>query len=205
MTTPKGRATRERIVAAAASLMYVKGVAGTSLDDVRAEAGVSMSQIYHYFADKRVLTRAVIEYQSNLVLDIQERFLGGLDSLEALRAWGDFVVGVQREQGCAHGCPLGSLAGELSVSAGDDPARADLANAYSRWRCIIRDGLTNMRARGELRPDADVDALATALLAAVQGGILLTRTERDTSSLQTALDAAVDYVGSHMVGQQPSR
>lgn len=203
MTTPKGRATRERIVAAAAALMYANGVAGTSLDDVRAEAGVSMSQIYHYFADKRALTRAVIEYQSNLVLDVQEQLLGRLDSMEALRAWGDFVVGVQRAQDCEHGCPLGSLAGELTGA--DDPARADLATAYSRWHRIISDGLASMRARGELRPDADVDALATALLAAVQGGILLTKTQRDTAWLQTALDAAFDHVGSYAVGQQPSR
>ena len=203
MTTPKGRATRERIVAAAAALMYVNGVAGTSLDDVRAEAGVSMSQIYHYFADKRALTRAVIEYQSGLVLDVQEQLLGRLDSLEALRAWGDFVVGVQRSQGCVHGCPLGSLASELSVSDDDDPARVELANAYVRWHRIIRDGLARMRARDELRPDADADTLATALLAAVQGGILLAKTNRDPAWLQSALDAAFDHVGSYLA-EQPS-
>ncbi len=39
-------------MAAAADLILAHGVAGTTLDDVRGEAGVSSSQIYHYFADK---------------------------------------------------------------------------------------------------------------------------------------------------------
>src|SRR5208282_2449480 len=50
--TIKGRQTRQRIVAAAAELMFEGGVAGTTMEDVRAAAGVSSSQIYHYFADK---------------------------------------------------------------------------------------------------------------------------------------------------------
>src|SRR5207237_6882287 len=50
--TSKGRATRARIVDAAARLAYERGVAGTSLDDVGLAAGVGRSQPYHYFADK---------------------------------------------------------------------------------------------------------------------------------------------------------
>src|SRR5262245_8754449 len=95
MLTRNGRATRDRIVAAAALLMYEKGVAGTSTEDVCAAADVSMSQIYHYFSDKRDLTRAVIEYQSDSILGVQADLLGRLDDLDALRAWGDLVVGMQ--------------------------------------------------------------------------------------------------------------
>lgn len=203
MLTSKGQATRDRIVVAASTLMHANGVAGTSLDDVRAAAGVSMSQIYHYFADKRALTRAVIEHQCTVVLGVQEQLLCQLDSMDALRAWGDFVVEVQRAQGCTRGCPLGSLAGELADS--DDHARADLAAGYLRWQQIIRDGLAGMRERGELRADTDVDALATALLTTVQGGILLTKTMRDTGALQTALNTVFDHIGSYALAQQDSR
>jgi AcrR family transcriptional regulator len=61
--TPKGRATRERIVVAAAQLMYDHGVAGTSLGDVQKAAGVGPSQVYHYFGDKESLIRAVIAHR----------------------------------------------------------------------------------------------------------------------------------------------
>ena len=62
--TPKGEGTRRRIVAAAAQLMFDGGVAGTTIEDVRAAAGVSSSQVYHYFKDKKALVEAVSEYQT---------------------------------------------------------------------------------------------------------------------------------------------
>ncbi len=195
MLTAKGQATRDRIVAAAATLMYENGVAGTSIDDVRAAAGVSMSQIYHYFADKSALTRAVVDHQSSAVLGAQEQWLARLDSMAGLRAWGDFVVQAQHATGMMHGCPMGSLASELAD--GDDAARADLARAYARWQRSIRDGLAGMRERGDLRPDTDVDGLSAALLVAVQGGILLTQTTRETTALESALKAIFDHVESH--------
>jgi AcrR family transcriptional regulator len=43
--------------------MYEHGVAGTTTEDILQAAGVSNSQLYHYFADKAELTRAVIAYQ----------------------------------------------------------------------------------------------------------------------------------------------
>ena len=92
-------------------------IAGTSTDDVRAAAGVSTSQIYHYFSDKNALVRAVIAHQTDAVLDAQEPLLSRLDSMAALRAWRDLVVSLQRERNFSGGCPIGSLASELADCA----------------------------------------------------------------------------------------
>ncbi|MGH3070312.1 MAG: TetR/AcrR family transcriptional regulator, partial [Streptosporangiaceae bacterium] len=62
--TPKGERTRARIVDAAAQLIYERGVAGTTLEDVKAAAEVSGSQLSHYFADKDGLVQAVIDRQA---------------------------------------------------------------------------------------------------------------------------------------------
>lgn len=194
MVTPKGQATRDRIVAAAAALMYTRGVAGTSTEDVQVAARVSASQIYHYFGDKRSLTRAVIEHQSAAILGIQEPLLASLDDLEALRAWADVIVAFQRANGCRGGCPLGSLASELADS--DDDAREDLAASYRRWQDAIRAGLAAMDDRGELIAGADIDRLATALLTTLQGGLLLTKTLRDTEPLESSLHTMIDHIGS---------
>src|ERR1700742_3348741 len=69
--TRKGMATRARIIDAAAELMYEHGVAGTSIEGVRKETGVSGSQMTHYFADKRSRVRAVIAKQSDAVTEFQ--------------------------------------------------------------------------------------------------------------------------------------
>jgi TetR/AcrR family transcriptional repressor of nem operon len=192
--TRKGQATRDRIVAAAAGLMYERGVAGTSTDDVQAAAGVSTSQVYHYFGDKKTLVRAVIAHVTQAVLDAQQPLLGSLDSLDALRAWRDAIVGLQQARDCTGGCPIGSLGSELAD--GDPEARADVAEGFQRWEIAIRTGLRAMHDRGELRADADPDRLALATLTALQGGLLLTQIRRDTVALEAALDSMIDHIAS---------
>lgn len=194
--TSKGRATRSRIVAAASQLMFERGVAGTSTEDVQAAAGVSSSQLYHYFDDKQHLVRAVIAHQTEAVLSAQQPVLSRLDSIPALQAWRDLVVDLQAARDCVGGCPIGSLASELSEI--DPAARAELVAGFARWEGAIRDGLTAMRDRGELRADADPARLATATLAGLQGGLLLTQVRRDTAPLEAALDMAIAHVASFL-------
>src|SRR5882757_3643323 len=192
MLTAKGQATRDRIVTAAAELMFERGVAGTSTEDVQAAAGVSTSQIYHYFRDKKALVRAVIAHQTEAVVGRQEAMLATLDSLASLRAWADAIVRFQRSMDCKGGCPIGSLGAE--VAENDADARADVAAGFHRWERAIRDGLHTMRDRGELRREADPDRLAIALLATLQGGLALTQVRRDTVVLEVALTQVIDHI-----------
>jgi len=194
--TPKGRATRERIVATAADLIFRQGVAGTSIDDVRKAAGVSGSQMTHYFQDKRSLVRAVIAWQADSVIGLhQQPALGRLDSFEALDLWAEVNIARQRETDCEGGCRFGSLAGELAEA--DEETRADLAAGFTRWEGLFRDGLQAMRDRGDLRPDANPGELATGLLSALQGGMLLTQTTRDIRHVEAALKTALGHVRSY--------
>lgn len=193
--TAKGQATRARIVEAAAGLIFQNGVAATSIDDVRKAAKVSGSQMAHYFPDKRTLIRAVIEHQADSVLRAhQHPALGRLDTFEALEAWADLNLEQQRRQRFRGGCMLGSLAGQLLES--DPSVRVDLVLGFERWEALLREGLVAMRERGELRPDADPAELALVLLAAAQGGVLLTQTRRDAAPLEAALGSALAYVRS---------
>jgi AcrR family transcriptional regulator len=190
--TRKGAETRERIVTAAAELVFADGVAATSIEDVKEKAGVSSSQLYHYFADKQALIHAVIAHQSDAVIAAQEPLLAKLDSLDALRAWRDQAVTIQRRLHCKGGCPIGALAGELAES--DPEARADLAAGFARWEDAIGAGIRAMHERGELPAEVDPDRLALALLAAHQGGLVLTQVRREPSSLEAALDAMIEHV-----------
>jgi AcrR family transcriptional regulator len=194
MITVKGQATRDRIVTVAAALMYERGVAATRTEDVQVAAGVSASQLYHYFADKRALTRAVIERQTEAVLTSQEPLLARLDDVDSLRDWVDVIVNIQRSNGFRGGCPLGSLANELAE--GDSAAREDLASSYSRWHRVIRSGLAEMQGREHLQRDADVDNLAMTLLTTMQGGLLLAKTLRDGRPLESALNTVIDHIAS---------
>lgn len=193
--TAKGRATRARIIDAAAQLMYQHGAAKTSLEDVRKAAKASGSQMSHYFPDKHSLIRAVIARQADAVMaDHHNPAFGNLDSIAALRTWAQRIVEQQRAQNFQGGCRLGSLTGELVES--DAELQADFAAGFERWEALLRRGLLTMKQRGDLAPDADADALAYSLLAATQGGYLLTQAHRDTHALEAALGAAIDHIES---------
>ena len=196
--TPKGERTRARIIDAASRLIYERGVAGTTLDDVRTAADVSSSQLYHYFADKDDLVQAVINRQADVTVGNQEQ--ADLTTIEGLRAWRDMVVAAARSGGARGGCPLGSLGSQLAET--DPEARALVAAGFGRWSDAIAVGLRALHAAGQLPAGIDPDDLAVTLLAALQGGLLLAQVERDTRPLETAVDTILALVSA---GQSASR
>ena len=144
----------------------------------------------------------MIDHQIEASLDGQRPILDHLDSFEALHAWCDAAVADQQRRNCEGGCEIGSLAGELVETHAS--ARADLVEAFDRWERPIRHGLARMRERGDLSPDADVHDLATMMLAAIQGGLLLTQVRRSVHPLKTATDAAIAHIKTFGTGERPA-
>jgi AcrR family transcriptional regulator len=182
--TPKGERTRARIIGAAARLLYERGVASTTMDDIRAAAEVSGSQLSHYFAGKDELVQAVIGHQADVIAGNQRQT--DLGSPEGLRAWRDLMIAQAKSTGARGGCPLGSLGGQLAET--DPQARALIAAGFGQWSAAISDGLRSLGAAGNLPADVDPDDLAVTLLAAIQGGLLLAQVQRDSRPLETAID-----------------
>jgi TetR/AcrR family transcriptional regulator, transcriptional repressor for nem operon len=194
--TAPGRATRQRILEAATELVAERGVAATSLDDVRRRAHASKSQLYLYFADRDDLMRAVSEATCDAVMDAQSDALAGFDSLGGIERYLDATVGLQEQRDARGGCPIGSLVSQ--VAEHDEDARLALVAGFDRWEEGLRTGLEAMAERGELRSDADPALLATQTLAALQGGLLLTQARRDPGQLRAAADGVVALIRAQM-------
>jgi AcrR family transcriptional regulator len=196
--TPKGAATRDRIVAATADLVLARGVGGTSLDDIGTETATSKSQLFHYFpGGKTELVAAIASFQGERVLDAQRPFLDSLDTWDAWEGWRRAVLA---HYGSQHhwGCPISALAREV---IGHDPQQARELSAYmDRWRGCLQAGLDRMRSAGILRPDAEPEMLALSTFAALQGGLLLTQTMKSLKPLEAALDGALTTL--HAAGTQ---
>ena len=186
--TEKGRATRARIIQAAAELVAERGVAEMSLDEVGARAHASRSQLYHYFEDRDDLIRAVVYATTSAVLAAQDGLLDDLDSWAGIDRWFASLETIQRERKARGGCPIGSLVGPLAER--DQLARAGLAEGFGLWEARLREGLERMRTSGKLAANTDPSGLATATMALLQGGLLLAQVRRDPDQLTIALDAA---------------
>jgi len=181
--TPKGARTRARIVEEAAALIHERGVAGTTLEDVKVAAGVSGSQMYHYFPDKDDLVQAVIDYQADTIVKHQG---DALRSPNGVEAWRNMVITAANHTQAKGGCPLGSLVGQLAES--DPEARALIAAGFDQWAAAVVDGLRSLHAEGKLRSGIDPDDLAVTLLATLQGGTLLAQVYRSTRPFETAVN-----------------
>lgn len=193
--TERGQQTRARIVEAMADLARTRGVGATTLDDVRAATTTSKSQLFHYFPDgKAGLVRAVAQRETERVLGGQRQLLHELDSIDGLQRWCDAIVAVQREQACAGGCPLGSLASE--VAEHDEATRELLAGSFTQWQRLLLEALDRMQRRGALAASTDLGRLALATVASLQGGLLLTQVSRSTEPLEAALAAAIAHIAS---------
>ncbi len=189
-STDRGRATRERILDAASVLFHRNGVGATGLDQVILSSHTGKGQLYHYFADKRELVHAVIGRQVATVLADQEPLLERLSTRAGLRAWADALIASYAGADHPVRCPLGALAAELAEN--DPEARAALARGFDRWTDALAAGLRRMRENGELRATADPETLATALLSAYQGGLLLSQVRGDLTPLRAAMDVTVE-------------
>ena len=190
--TAKGLATRARIVEAASAAVSEHGVAGMSMEDIQRRAGVSNSQIYHYFRDKQELIQAVVGRAAEVAVGYRGP-VGEVDSVDALRAWADFHVQFQVQSQYA-GCMLGSLVPQVART--NPEAREGLGVAFASWAQSLVDGLRAMQHRGELRSDASPEQLATSLLAALEGGLVLAQSQQSIEPLRLALDSAVDHIES---------
>ena len=191
--TPKGRATRDRIVQAAATLIVTEGLAAFNLDNVRKAASVSGSQLAHYFADKSALIRAVIGHQIGVVLGFHRQpKLRGLDSFDDFERWIDLNMRYLRRIGYFGTPTYHALAGQLAKS--DDTTREVLASGYRRWVELLAEAIQRMKDGGVLVADADPRQLALVIVSAHQGGGTLAFTYRAEWPHADAVRFAVNYL-----------
>lgn len=93
-------ATRTALVEAGRRLFVEKSYAETSTPDLVAEAGLTRGALYHHFADKKALFRAVVEAESAAVArEIETAAPVGLIPLEALKKGGEAFLAAMREPG----------------------------------------------------------------------------------------------------------
>jgi AcrR family transcriptional regulator len=192
--TAKGRATRDRIVQAAAELIVTGGVSASSMENVREAASVSGSQLAHYFTDKGELIRAVIRRQIGVVLDFHRQpKLADLDSFDDFERWIDLNMRYLRRIGTSGGTPTyHALTAQLAKS--DDATRATLGAGYRQWVELLESAIRRMKDRGVLDTNADPRQLAYVIVSAHQGGATLSFIYRAEWPHADATRFAVNYL-----------
>ena len=109
-----------------------------------------------------------------------------------MRRWRDAVMTLNRQTGC----PLGSLVYQLPRDAKRALTRVE--DELEAWRRLIEEELARMQARGELAHGAAPADIALAVLSALQGGLLLSRSAKSDRPLELAFDMALAHVAAQV-------
>jgi TetR/AcrR family transcriptional regulator, transcriptional repressor for nem operon len=171
LVTPKGPATRQRLVESARYLFWERGFAGTSMADLLAHAKVNSGSFYHFFDSKEALLREVLEgYLVALrPMLVDPAYAATPKPLERIFA----ILAGYRERilmtDSQYGCPLGRLA--LEIDPENRPAHKLIAENFRGWIGAVRECLE----AASLPANTDLEALATYVLAVMEGGVMLSR------------------------------
>ncbi|MEU1310614.1 TetR/AcrR family transcriptional regulator [Streptomyces cinnamoneus] len=189
--TRKGAATRQRIVEGAAEQIREQGVFSMRLEDVMARTATSKSQLFHYFpGGKDELLLAVARHEVARVIDDQQPELSSLTSWAAWYQWRDKVVARYREQGTD--CPLHAALSQLGTAS--EAARTVAGELLDQWQQQLAAGIRHMHDNGETALGLDADREAAALLAGIQGGVLILLTTGSIAHLEAALDRGIAHL-----------
>jgi AcrR family transcriptional regulator len=161
----------------AALLMRKHGVDGTSFSEVIERSGAPRGSIYHHFpGGKAQLVEEATRYAGEFIASGLAAALAEDDPVTAIHHFVSGWTAVLRRSDFSAGCPVvaASLEGDRS------PGVRDAAGAaFARWEEILADGL-----EPHLHDAARSRELATLVIAAIEGAVVLVRAQRSTAPLQ---------------------
>lgn len=191
---------RERIVATAARLFLERSYQAVGIDELCQSADVRKGSLYHYFASKSELAKAVIDLHA----DAFGRHLHGSPAMgpaQKLHAFPEAIGAVQSafeaQFGRAVGCPFGNFAAELSTT--DDEVRTHLAAKLGAMEHLLAATCREAADAGILRRGTNPDQLAHALLAQYEGIILLAKL--NDSGVAGLAPALHDFIDGYLVDE----
>ena len=177
--------TRTRIVTATNELFRRRGFHGTSLKDVVTAAPATTGSVYHFFpAGKSELAEAVLRETGETYRQLFELVAADAPTVAAgFAAFFDGAAAVLEETDFIDVCAIGTVARE--VASTDERLRGAAADVFAGW---IATAAGRLESAG-VAP-AEATALATTLVAALEGAFVLARTARDAD--------VVRHTGAHM-------
>ncbi|WP_063865083.1 TetR/AcrR family transcriptional regulator, partial [Nocardia seriolae] len=173
--------TRDRLVAAVAELMRVQGYSAITVKQITAASGAPMGSLYHHFpAGKSAIAAEALRTSGAAYIQLLPLLMDAHDDLrEAVPAAFTAAAETIEQNGWMNMCPVGTVAGEVADS---EPGIRDVAaEVMNSW---IADGAAYFTRRGLMESDAK--ELMTALLCALEGAFILSRTLRSTEPLLAA-------------------
>ncbi len=180
---------RQRLIEAAKDVIYANSYEAVSVDELCAAAGVNKSSFYHFFSSKQDLVLVALEsqWQRFEEMVLKPSFSNHLPVQEQMMRFFDLVLEGQQAQkrnsGHMRGCPIGNLT--LEMSTVNEAIRMRAEGAFQKWLRYFERMLRAAKEQGSVPVTLDPVVTAQALLAYIEGVLLLAKVRNDPELLQT--------------------
>ncbi|QKV77932.1 TetR/AcrR family transcriptional regulator [Amycolatopsis sp. Hca4] len=171
--------TRQRMLDTAADLFQTQGYHATGLTQLTTAGGAPKGSLYFHFpGGKEQLAAEAVRLSSERTGALFDAILRDApDPATGIDRAIDALAGVLTESDFQRGCPLATVA--LDAAPASEPIRRACTDGYESWHVVLGDYLA-----GQGLSAGRADELATIVLAAIEGGLLLARTRRDLAPLR---------------------
>ena len=179
--------TRDRLVQAAIELIFRRGYADVGVQELCERADVKKGSFYHHFPSKRDLTLAALEvHWAAYRVGIEQCVHAKLPPLERIQYLFDVLhrrYKLALEGGeTLTGCAFGSLS--MEVSAHDPVLRVALEGVFEDWAALFEGVFRDAVQNGELPQTTNTTLAGKALLAYLEGVLLLVKTSQNPDLLR---------------------
>lgn len=186
--------TRARLLEASAQLFRRQGYSGTGLKQITAAGEAPWGSLYHFFpGGKEQLGAEAITHSGQRYLKLFDLVYArsGNDPAQSIHNFFHLSVDALEKSGFADGCPIATIA--LEVASTSAPLRHACDAVFASWQQATAAFLTESGAG----PDRAAD-LATYVLAAFEGAIILSRTAHDTQPLRSTADIVATTIRAEL-------
>ena len=175
----KGAETRGRMVETTARLLTQQGYHGTGLGQVLAEARAPKGSMYFHFpgGKEELAAEAVRRSAAEWRAAIAAVIAAAPSPQGAIRAVCEWLADRLEGSGFRDGCPVATVA--LEAAPTSQPIHEACAEAFQIWQQVIEDDL-----RGAGVPAPRSERLATTVLAAIEGAMVLAKAQRSGAPLR---------------------
>ncbi|MCD8352662.1 MAG: TetR/AcrR family transcriptional regulator [Planctomycetaceae bacterium] len=186
--------SKTALVEAGMDLFLAHSYQGTGINEILKQVGVPKGSFYHHFTSKEQYALAVIaRYREKLEENMAETF--GKTSLSPTKRIVAFMQRIMRDivdSDYTRGCPFGSFGHELSTIS--NTLRQPIEEAFAAIHATLTDCIKKGVQDGSIRGNESPAHMATFLMAATQGAILMAKVKRDRSPLDEVLKSARLYL-----------
>lgn len=170
----KGELTREQVIAKAAALFNQLGYKSASISDIMRATGLQKGGIYRHFESKETLELAAFEFSvEELGQRFREALAGKVTAGERLRAIVAVYASLPTNPPVPGGCPV--LNAAIEADDANPALKRRVAKVLRDWHAFVTRVVSDGRQRGELHASVNAAEFATALIAALEGAIMLSK------------------------------